>query len=162
MFEVLTMRFTVENLRHKDTFEPEIHFCYRVFTRQGLLQAMWNTSFGKPADIRDDGSGRGFYPWNDFENGAALRRRAKNVRMRGFWLQRFVFLFISNDGFKLSSDNEPFPQSCVFKKKLKTILISSDIRLFKPNIEGQRKIIDVAVWTADYSGRESNRNRTLI
>ena len=159
MFEVLTMRFTVENLRHKVTFEPENHFCYRVFTRQNLLQVGRNVSFGKPDDIRDDGSGRRFYTWYNFENGVALRHRAKNVRMRGFWLQLFVFLFVSNDGFELSSDNKPFPQSCVFKKKLKTILISSDIRLFKSNTEGRRKIVGVAVPTADYSDRESNKNR---
>ena len=159
MFEVLTMRFTVESLRHKVTFEPENQFCYRVFARQNLLQVGRNVSFGKPDDIRDDGSGRRFYTWYNFENGVALRHPAKNVRMRGFWLQLFVFLFVSNDGFELSSDNKPFPQSCVFKKKLKTILISSDIRLFKSNTEGRRKIVGVAVPTADYSDRESNKNR---
>jgi hypothetical protein len=165
MFKVLSMKFTVENMRQKDTFEPENHSCYRVFfVRQNLIQAGRNIRFKKAHDIRDDRSGRRFYPFNDFEDGATLRHRAKSVRMRGFWLQRFMFVFVSNNGFELSSDNEPFPQLCVFKKKLKTILISSDIRLFKPNIEGQRKIVDVAFRTAGYSdrGSESNKNRTLI
>ena len=159
MFEVLTMRFTVENLRHKVTFEPENHFCYRVFTRQNLPQVGRNVSFGKLDDIQDDWSGKRFYTWYNFENRVALRHRVKNVRMRGFWLQLFMFLFVSNDGFEVLSDNEPFPQSCVFKKKLKTILISSDIRLFKSNPEGWRKIVDVVVPAADYLDRESNKNR---
>ena len=164
MSKVLTMRFTVKNLMHKDTFDPSNDFCYRVFTRQNLLQVGRNISFWKPADIWDDGSGRRFYPFNDFEDRAALRHRAKNVSMRGFWLQRFVFVFVSNNGFEDSCDNELFLQLCVYKKELKSILISSDVRFFKPNIEGQRKIkiVDVAFRTAGYSDRESNKNRILI
>ena len=138
MFELLTMRFTIENLRHKDIFKPENHSCYRIITKQNLLQVGRNISFWQSANIPDDGSGRRFYPLNDFKDGAALRHRAKNIRMRGFRLQRFVFIFVSDNGFELSCDNEPFARSSVYKKKLKTILISSDIRLFKPNIEGQR------------------------
>jgi hypothetical protein len=57
--------------------------------------------FGKPVDIRDDGSGRRFNPFNDFKDGAALRRRARNIR--GFWLQLFVFTFVSKCGLVLSA-----------------------------------------------------------
>ena len=112
--------------------------------------------FGKAHDIRDDGSCRRFYPFNDFENGAAFRHRAKNVRMSFWALQPFVFVFVTNNYCERSCNNEFFPRSRVYKKKLKTILIPSDIRLFKPNTEGQRKIIEVAFRTADYS--ESKKN----
>ena len=69
-----------------------------------------------------------------------------------------MFAFVSNNRFERSRDNEPFLQLCVFKKKLKTILISSDIRLLELNDEGQRmKIVYVAFWT-DYADRET-RNK---
>jgi hypothetical protein len=100
----------------------------------------------------------GQYPCNDFEDGATLRHRAKNIIVRGFWLQRFMFVFVSNNGLEQSCDNESFPQSSVYKKKFKTILISSDIRLFKSNIEGQRKRV-VALRTTCYSDRESNKKK---
>jgi hypothetical protein len=148
------MRFTVENLRYKGTFDPVSHFCYRVFARQNLLQGFRNRRFGKPANIWDDESGKRFYPFNNFEDGAALRIRARNVTVRDFWLQKFVFVFVSHNGVERSCDYELFLQFCVFKKKLQSILISSDIRLFKPNIEGQRKM---SFRTASYSDRESTK-----
>jgi hypothetical protein len=102
------MIFTVENLRYKGTFDPVSHSCYRVFTIQNLVQVGRNICFWKPVDIPDDGSGRRFYSFNDFEDGAALRHRAKRVSMRGFGLQRFVFSFVPNNSLECSCDNEPF------------------------------------------------------
>ena len=142
---MLTIRFTVENVRHEDTLDPGSQFCHRAFTRQNhFLQASRNLRFGKPADIGDDGSGRRFYPFNDFEDRAALRHRARDEG--SFWLQRHMFAFVPNNGFERSCDDEPFFQLLIFKKELKSILIPTDVslRLFKSNIEGRRKIVDGA------------------
>ena len=111
----------------------------------------------KHADIRDDGSGGRFNPFNYFENRAALWRRARNVR--NFWLQVFVFTFVTNNGFKGSCDNELFLRFGVFEKKLQSIFISSNKRLFKPNDEGQRKVTS---WTVGNPERESSKKRILI
>ena len=113
--------------------------------------------FWEPADIRDDRSGRRFYPFHDFHDGAAFRDRARSVR--GFWLQRLVFAFVANNGFQRSCDNKLFLRFCVFKKKLHSILISPDVRLLEPNIDSQRKL---AFPTASYSDKESNKNGILI
>ena len=110
----------------------------------------------KHADIRDDGSGGRFNPFNYFENRAALWRRARNVR--GFWLQLFVFTFVTNNGFKGSCDNELFLRFGVFEKKLQSIFISSDKRLFKPNDEGQRKVTS---WTVGNPERESSKKKDI-
>ena len=110
---------------------------------------------GKPPDIRDDGSGRRFDPLNDLEDRAAFtRHRARNIR--GFWLQSLVLAFVSNDGLERSCNDKLFLRFCAFKKKLQSILMSSHIRLFKPNVEGQRKM------AAGYSDRESRKISEML
>ena len=144
---MLTMGYAIKNRGHWATFHPGSHFCYRFFTTQNLYQMARDGRSWKPVDIWDDESGRRFYPFNNFEDGAALGRRARNVR--GFWFQRFIFAFVANNGFEGSCDSELFCWSFVYENELKSILISSDVRLFEHNIEGQRKM---AFWTSDSDG----------
>lgn len=147
------MSCTVENSRNKDVFDAGSHFCSWFFTSKNLLQGNRDFRLGKLADIRDDESGGRFNPFHDFEDGAALGRyRARNVG--SFWFQRLVFAFVSNNRFERSCDDEFSLQFRVFEKKLQSILISSDIRFFKPNADSQRKM---AFWTTGDLDREASK-----
>ena len=93
-----------------------------------------NTRVGKPVtNIGNDGSGRGFYPFDYFEDGVVLRYRAR--KEGSFGLQSLMFGFVSDNRFERSCDKELFLRLCAFKKQLKPILISTDVRLFELNIE---------------------------
>ena len=63
-----------------------------------------------------------------------------------------MIAFLFNDGFECSCNNRKFLWFSAFKKKLQSILISSDIRLFK----GQRKM------ATSYSDRESRKISEIL
>ena len=79
MIEVLAIRPTVKNLRDKGILDLAGDLCYRVCTREDISQAIRNGSFGKRADIWDNGGGGRFYTLNNFEHGNAVGPWTRNI-----------------------------------------------------------------------------------
>lgn len=73
MFEELAIRRTVKNFRDKGVSDLAGDFCYGVFTRKDIAQAVRNWSLGKPANVWDNAGGRGFNTLNNLEYRSAVR-----------------------------------------------------------------------------------------